>query len=381
MRERITTGMYVSGAGHVALFVVLLSGWGMKHNTVPFDVTQVSVISGAEFEALFAATTPDPATLLDPSPVAPEIEETSPPALPEDAAEPAPPPPDPVPPPPPEEEAPPPPPPEPVPPPAEVTDVIPEPVPPQPEQLAGAPDLAPSLRPQPRPANRVAPEAVAPPPPEAEIAPEVREAAEPTPPEEPAEPAEIAEEVTPAAPEEATTQIVTEADTPSGAVTTSLRPAVRPNRPTPPAETPAETSTATATPPASTPDDVAAALAEAGAGQSGAPAASQGPPMTGSERDAFRVAVQQCWNLDVGSESARIEVKVGFELDRSGRVVGEVRFISATPGSDAAVRSAFEAARRAVLRCQADGYQLPPEKYDEWRLVELTFNPDQMRNR
>ena len=39
----------------------------------------------------------------------------------------------------------------------------------------------------------------------------------------------------------------------------------------------------------------------------------------------------------------------------------------------------IEAARRAIIRCGADGYKLPPEKYDQWRDIEMTFNPEKMR--
>jgi TPR repeat protein len=104
-----------------------------------------------------------------------------------------------------------------------------------------------------------------------------------------------------------------------------------------------------------------------------------GAPMTEAERHAFRVAIQACWFVEPGSEAARVVVRVAFELDRSGRVVGGVRLIGASAGSDAAVSSAFEAARRAILRCQADGYRLPPEKYDQWRQIEMSFDPDQSR--
>ena len=41
----------------------------------------------------------------------------------------------------------------------------------------------------------------------------------------------------------------------------------------------------------------------------------------------------------------------------------------------------LERARRAVLRCQRGGYDLPPEKYDQWREIELTFNPEGMQFR
>jgi hypothetical protein len=48
-------------------------------------------------------------------------------------------------------------------------------------------------------------------------------------------------------------------------------------------------------------------------------------------------------------------------------------------GPDAAARQAFEAARRAVLRCGASGFKLPPEKYEQWRNIEMVFNPESMR--
>lgn len=103
--------------------------------------------------------------------------------------------------------------------------------------------------------------------------------------------------------------------------------------------------------------------------------------MTGSERDAFRVSVQRCWNVDPGSESARVNITVGFRLDRNGKVEGDIRQLSGSGGSEPAVRSAFDAARRAILRCQSDGFPLPADKYDQWREVEMTFDPSGMRMR
>jgi hypothetical protein len=48
-------------------------------------------------------------------------------------------------------------------------------------------------------------------------------------------------------------------------------------------------------------------------------------------------------------------------------------------GSEAGARQAFEAARRAIIRCGATGFPLPPEKYDQWRSIEMVFNPERMR--
>ena len=44
-------------------------------------------------------------------------------------------------------------------------------------------------------------------------------------------------------------------------------------------------------------------------------------------------------------------------------------------GSDAAAKQAYEAARRAILRCQKDGYKLPAEKYNRWKTTIIDFNP------
>lgn len=105
-----------------------------------------------------------------------------------------------------------------------------------------------------------------------------------------------------------------------------------------------------------------------------------GPPMTGSERDSFRIAVNSCWNVDPGTAAARVTVEVAFTLDRNGRVDGEPRLLSSS-GDAAATATAFEAARLAILRCQGGGYQLPPEKFDQWRDVTMTFDPSGLRVR
>ncbi|WP_377134493.1 hypothetical protein [Roseicyclus marinus] len=71
-----------------------------------------------------------------------------------------------------------------------------------------------------------------------------------------------------------------------------------------------------------------------------------------------------------------------FELDVDGRPVSNsIRLIAASGPDEAAAQQAYEAARRAILRCGANGYGLPAESYDHWRQVELVFNPEGMRLR
>jgi len=362
-----TPGTYISAVGHVGLVGWLVLGWGLSSEPLDFEVSEVSVVSGAEFAAIVAATTPQPDVADPTAPVVPQIDdvpvliepEPAPQAAPapEPASEPA-------------QEAPPPEAPEPPAPPSDVVDVAP--TVPAPPAIEAAPELNQSPRPQPRPAPRVAPEAVAPPPPDAQVAEIAQDAVVPDA-ETPAEVVEPVQEAT--APEEAATEIVTEADAPSGAVATSARPQSRPDRPAP--QTPAQTSTASS----DNADDAAVAAALEAALAATAPALPEGPPLTGSETEGFRVAVNRCWNVDPGSEAARVTVTVAFSLDQSGRVDGDVRQVAASGGSDGATSIAFQAARRAILRCGASGYDLPSDKYNQWRDVEITFDPTGMRMR
>ena len=60
---------------------------------------------------------------------------------------------------------------------------------------------------------------------------------------------------------------------------------------------------------------------------------------------------------------------------------GSIRMIGYEGGSDASAQQAYEAGRRAVIRCGQNGFPLPPEKYDQWKELELVFDPNGMRMR
>ena len=53
--------------------------------------------------------------------------------------------------------------------------------------------------------------------------------------------------------------------------------------------------------------------------------------------------------------------------------------IDSAAGEIGIEQSAFEAGRRAIIRCTKGGYPLPPEKYGQWREIEVVFDPSQMR--
>ncbi|MFN3845528.1 MAG: cell envelope biogenesis protein TolA [Paracoccaceae bacterium] len=381
------TGTLISGTGHAALILwVILGDWLFaRKDAPPVQVAEVSLISAAEFDAMVAAapSTPEPAPTPAPAPI------PTPPPAPAPVVEPPPPVmpdlPAPTPPPAPEQ------PPEPLPENNGVADALPLPV--NPDPIPEVP-LPPTSSPRPKPAPRVAPVPVDAPEPVVEVAETPIEAVTPDPVPEP-------EIVQPERPEtqqqEAGTVLETEANrteqvVASGAPPSSPRPKGRPvRRETPPVETARPTPTPSPTPtPQTDSASVAAALAEALAEpaqdmQQGGTAANapQGPPMTSGERDALRVAVQQCWNVgSLSSDALNTTVVVFVSVAQSGVPdAGSIRMVDYSGGTDAGARGAFEAARRAIIRCGARGFPLPADKYDQWREMELVFNPEGMRMR
>ena len=201
-----------------------------------------------------------------------------------------------------------------------------------------------------------------------------------------------------ASPQEAATQIVTEAvetsaDAPQLAPTASRRPQGRP-KPTVAEPPPDEVAAQTPPDPAAEPTDttavddaVAAALAEASADPAEQPSAdtgaSSGPPMSAGEQDALRVAIKKCWNLGaLSSEAMRTTVTIYVALGQDGTPdLGSLALIGSEGGSAESANKMFEVARRAIARCGKSGFPLPPEKYETWKELELVFDPDGMRLR
>ena len=380
----VNTGQIISGAGHLAVIGWALFGGAFRSDPPPFEVVEAVAISSEDYAALLAASsapeavanvnTPEPPAPGETAPAlgsqaddAPEVSQPEANAAPPPDAAPQTPAP-------------------PAPPPAEVTDTAPEVTPPSEDEAVIVPEISP--RPQPRPAPRVAPEPVAPPEPDLkvdevtrpEVAPEAGAVVKETP-----------QEAT--APEEAATEIVTEAETPKAtAPARSLRPRARPAAPAPARATetatetataPAPTETARTEPAAPTTDRSAVSDALAAVLGQGAPTPERpaGPPLSAGEKDALRVAVQRCWNVrSLSSDALATTVVVSVQMFESGKPdIASIRMLSHSGGSATAAQQAYEAARRAIIRCGNDGFSLPPEKYAQWRDIEMTFNPERMR--
>lgn len=105
--------------------------------------------------------------------------------------------------------------------------------------------------------------------------------------------------------------------------------------------------------------------------------------LTEAERRGGAGQVMGCWNLgSASSETLRTVVTVGFTMDVFGRPdPASIRLVRSEGGSEASADIAFQLARRAILRCGGDGFDLPVAKYAQWREAELTFDPERMRLR
>ena len=317
-------GFIASGLGHgLVLGWVVLGGFFVPRTTdlSELSVTEVSVISHSEFSALMS---PEPSVV----PVAPQRPIDTP------VAEPsvAPPPPTP-----------------------QVEDVLRPTNPPQAPRLAVSPSPTPA--------------------PEAAIAPVVQTSPPPEPTQDPVE--EQVEDTPQTAPEAATTQTVTETEpTSSPVVENSIRPSRRPAQ---------AVVSPQSTDEQSAPDDLATAIASAVAEAQvpSAPSSTNGSLLTTTEIEVLRQAVQSCWNVgSLSSAAMRTTVTIGFSLRADGTpIAASLRLIEATGGDTAAASQSFEAGRRAILRCGRTGFDLPVEKYDFWRDIEMTFNPNEMRIR
>ncbi len=240
------------------------------------------------------------------------------------------------------------------------------------------PDQLALLQPQPRPAPRIDTTEAPKPETDAAIAEQVTQSTTPD-----ATATEQAEEAEEAAPEESATQIVSDPveDPNSAAPVKSSRPRGRPTdiaAKAQKAKDEADKLVAAATAKAQK-EAEAKAIEEAllQATSDVAPSAPAGPPLTSSEKNGLVLAVQQCWNVPVGLQNASdLVVVLAVELTPDGALVSSPTLIEPSGTPQGTTRQAFEAGRRALIRCAP--YDLPRDKYEQWRQLEVVFNPKKM---
>ncbi|MCY4304328.1 MAG: energy transducer TonB [Aestuariivita sp.] len=242
--------------------------------------------------------------------------------------------------------------------------------PPEPSKLPAL-----SSAPQPPNAERIAPEVVAPPPIDVTIGDLDQDAIAPL--NTKAETVEEPQEET--AREEATTEIVTEAEESDISDVVPVRPLFRPR----------ELIIETQESDVDEQDIIASAVADAiadvmiSSSNSNAQQSQPGSQLSSHEQEAFRLEVGHCWNVgSLSTEALQTKIVVSVLMRQDTTPIEEsIKLQSYSGGTRNAADKAFGVARRAIIRCGKKGYNLPVEKYETWREIEIEFNPEQMRNR
>lgn len=102
-------------------------------------------------------------------------------------------------------------------------------------------------------------------------------------------------------------------------------------------------------------------------------------PLSMSQIDAIRKQIEKCWNMPAGARYAEdLVVEVGVTLNRDGSVRDARALASGGQMDDPFYRAAAESAVRAILNPACSTFNLPEDKYDEWREMILRFDPRDM---
>jgi hypothetical protein len=97
--------------------------------------------------------------------------------------------------------------------------------------------------------------------------------------------------------------------------------------------------------------------------------------LTGEQRAAFKAQLRKCWKLPGPTPAANPRIVMRIYLHRDARLASDPVLISVTSPRDAI--GVVEATKRALKDCQPFAF-LPPEKYAEWRVLDLSLTPREM---
>ncbi|MBQ8651499.1 MAG: hypothetical protein IJ481_03160 [Alphaproteobacteria bacterium] len=103
-----------------------------------------------------------------------------------------------------------------------------------------------------------------------------------------------------------------------------------------------------------------------------------GDELTATEVDVIRQTIRKCWHMPAGLKNAEeLIVELKMELDPLG-YVQKAEIQNKERMSDPNFKIAAENAQRAVLDPMCNPIPLPKEKYEQWKDLELTFNPNDL---
>lgn len=95
-----------------------------------------------------------------------------------------------------------------------------------------------------------------------------------------------------------------------------------------------------------------------------------------NELAAFRERLKDCWTVPVGAENVdKLQVVFRILMNQNGTVRGMPQLVEASASTLGPALA--ESAKRAILQCQPYT-MLRKESYDQWKDIEVAFNPKDM---
>jgi outer membrane biosynthesis protein TonB len=162
----------------------------------------------------------------------------------------------------------------------------------------------------------------------------------------------------------------------------AARPLAKP-RPTAPPQRDFETLLRTLDPRQAQPQGAVGPQAQPGPVAQTLPADAQ---PTATEIEAIAAAIkrqiERCWIPPVGAANAEdLTVRLAVSVERDGTVTRASVVSIGAGGNDDFRQAAADSARRAVLNPQCSKLDLPPNRYEVWKELALTFNLKELLGR
>jgi hypothetical protein len=102
--------------------------------------------------------------------------------------------------------------------------------------------------------------------------------------------------------------------------------------------------------------------------------------ITIGEKDALRLGIKQYFAYSGNRSDRSLQVTIKIQLGQDAKIVGQPELLKASGGDPATQDVLFRAGRRALFKAQSAGEfkKLPPAKYDGWKLIHVTFTPEEI---
>jgi hypothetical protein len=102
--------------------------------------------------------------------------------------------------------------------------------------------------------------------------------------------------------------------------------------------------------------------------------------VTIGEKDALRLGIKQHFVYSGNRSDRTLQVTIRVRLGQNAKIIGQPELLKASGGDAAMQKVLFRAGRRALLKAQNAGEfkKLPPAKYNGWKLIHVTFTPEEI---